>query len=115
MKKMGLAAAMILALLMLAGCGSSPKSEFIKLIKADVGRVHGATSEKTVKIEFTQLNEVDEEKYYAKVQLTYDWGEKPNKYTYEQQATFVMEKYGGEYHLDGGGTYYSRNKVEQRK
>ena len=112
MRKMGLAAAMLLALLMLVGCGSSPKSEFIKLIKADVSRVHGATPEKTVKIEFTQFDEVDESKYYAKVHLTYDWGEKPYKYTYKQQATFVMKHYGGEYHLDGGGTYYSRNKVE---
>lgn len=106
-----------------AGCGKSVSSdstnvqpettnvqlEITKVIQADVGRLHGAKAEKTLKVNYVNFEEVAEGRYQVRVELIYDIGD----YSYSQLADFFILKYGDEYNIsDSGGTYFQQNEIE---
>jgi hypothetical protein len=114
MKKMGLAAAMILALLILVGCSTDAsdnsdggaKAKVTQLVKASIGDQYGPEVAKTVKVHFSSVEEgATDGRMYIDGSTEFTWKHEGMKKTWDYTKSF-------QYELQHNGTEWNvRNQL----
>ncbi|WDH95749.1 hypothetical protein PUW24_16235 [Paenibacillus urinalis] len=114
MRKIGLTATMILALLMLVGCGADAtdnsdggaKAKVTQLVKESIGDQYGPEVAKTVKVHFSSVKEgVTDGRMFLDGSTEFTWKHEGMKKTWDYTKSF-------QYELQHNGTEWTiRNKM----